>query len=84
MSALLAAWGWFAGTRGGRILMAFGAAIGALGWAWLAGRRAAEQRAAQDALRGDIDNRRIRDAVDRDVARDPDPGERLRRDWSRD
>lgn len=84
MTALLTAWSWFAGTRAGRILLAIGVAVAALGYAFLSGRRQERLQAGNRALARDIENRRTRDAVDRAVARDPDPAERLRRDWSRD
>jgi hypothetical protein len=84
MSALLAAWSWFAGTKAGRILLAVGVAVAALGYAFLSGRQQERLQAGNRALGRDIENRRTRDTVERAVAREPDPAERLRRDWSRD
>lgn len=84
MTALLTAWTRFAGTKAGRILLALGVAVAALGYAFLSGKRQERQQASNRALGRDIENRRTRDAVERAVAREPDPAERLRRDWSRD
>ncbi|NKE43597.1 hypothetical protein HB662_02330 [Roseomonas frigidaquae] len=56
----------------------------ALGTANLAGRRQARREAALDQAQAALNRRDVRDAVDRDVARDPGAAERLRRDWSRD
>lgn len=49
-----------------------------------AGGRNARHKARADALRQDIDRREVRDEVDRAVAREPEPVERLRDRWSRD
>jgi uncharacterized Ntn-hydrolase superfamily protein len=65
-------------------LVAAGAVLAALGAAWWAGRRAGTASARTRALEAEIRTREIRDAVDRDVARLPDPIGQLRERWSRD
>lgn len=69
-------------------LAAYGAAMaagaGLLAGIWLSGRRQGRQEAARDALGRDLENRKVRDAVDRDVQRRPDPAADLLRDWRRD
>lgn len=84
MTALLAAWSWFTGTKAGQIVLALGAAMLVL-WRVLVGVKQAERDKLQaQAQARDLANRDTRNEVDRAVARDPDPAERLRRDWSRD
>ncbi|MFC4170431.1 hypothetical protein, partial [Teichococcus aestuarii] len=56
------------------------AVLGLLG----AGRRQGRAEAETAATRRDIQAREIRDAVERDVAREPDPAQRLRERWTRD
>lgn len=46
-------------------------------------RQEGRDQARRDALGQDLENRRTRDAVDRDVAREPDPADRLRDRWRR-
>jgi hypothetical protein len=65
-------------------LMAAGAAMAAIGAVYLAGARAARHAERSKGLEQAIERREVRDAVERDVARDPGAADRLRRDWSRD
>jgi|GEM_PF-2760627 hypothetical protein len=60
------------------------AAIALVGGLLLAGRREGRQAAERRALGRDLEIRETRDAVDRAVAREPEPVERLRSKWSRD
>ncbi|MGX9965546.1 hypothetical protein ACVFYP_19625 [Roseomonas sp. F4] len=60
------------------------AVLAAIGSAYLAGRRQARRDTALDQAQAALNRREVRDAVDRDVARDPAAAERLRRDWRRD
>jgi hypothetical protein len=60
-----------------------GAALAALGWAYLRGASQAREAARRAALDHDLDNRRTRDVVDRAVAARPDPAADLLRDWRR-
>lgn len=48
------------------------------------GRRQGRQEAERRALGRDLENRRVRDAVEMDLARRPDPAADLLRDWRRD
>ncbi|HEY4250653.1 MAG TPA: hypothetical protein VGM87_05620 [Roseomonas sp.] len=84
MTALAAAWTWFIGSAAGRAVLAVAAALGALWLAYAKGGAARQTQLQADAQRRDLANRDIRDEVDRAVAREPDPADRLRRDWSRD
>jgi Flp pilus assembly protein TadB len=65
-------------------LVAVGAVLAALAAAWWAGRRAGTAGARTRALEAEIRTRETRDAVERDVARVPDPAGQLRERWSRD
>ncbi|MFC4170432.1 hypothetical protein, partial [Teichococcus aestuarii] len=56
------------------------AVLGLLG----AGRRQGRVEAETAATRRDIQARETRDAVERDVAREPDPAQRLHERWTRD
>lgn len=60
------------------------AAVASLGMVLYAGRRQGQAAERHRALEEDVDNAATRNAVDRDVARDPAPGGRLRDRWSRD
>lgn len=59
-------------------------AIGAALWFWLSAKAAGKREAINDALGRNLENVETRHAVDRAVARDPDPAGKLRADWSRD
>jgi hypothetical protein len=65
-------------------LVAAGAAIAAIGAVYLAGGRAARHAARSKELEQALERREVRDAVDRDVARESDAAGRLRDRWSRD
>jgi hypothetical protein len=67
--------GWVAGA---------GAVLGVVGAAWWRGRAAGTASARARAVEADLRSRETRDAVERDVAREPDPAGRLRERWSRD
>lgn len=75
------AWLW---SRLGGAVAAVGAVLAVLGGAWFAGRRSGQGAAQSAAQAAEIETRRTMDAVDRAVAREPDPVGVLRRDWSRD
>ncbi len=60
------------------------AVLAAIAGAYLAGRRQARRDVALDQAQGALNRREVRDAVDRDVARNPAAAERLLRDWRRD
>lgn len=60
------------------------AAVALIGGLLLAGRRQGRIEAERRALGRDLEIRETRDAVDRAVAREPEPVERLRSKWSRD
>ncbi|MBU8545807.1 MULTISPECIES: hypothetical protein [Roseomonadaceae] len=60
------------------------AALAAIAGAYLAGRRQARRDVALDQAQRALNRREVRDAVERDVARDPAAAERLLRDWRRD
>lgn len=79
MTILAAVW---ARLQGWMVALAAGVAI--VAGAYLAGRRAAEDRAKADGMDAALRRREVRDAVDRDVARDAGAADRLRRGWSRD
>ncbi|WP_439598010.1 hypothetical protein [Falsiroseomonas sp.] len=65
--------------------MAMAAALlAAIASVYLAGRRQAGRDVALNQAQVALSRREVRDAVDRDVARDPGAAERLRRDWSWD
>lgn len=64
--------------------VAAAALLAAIGAVYLAGRRGANAEAEARALRRDLRQRDVRDAVDRDVARERSPAERLRERWARD
>ena len=63
----------------GQALMVLGAAIAAFVWARQSGKDAARAEAHAETLK----NVETRNAVERDVAREPDPVDRLRK-WTRD
>jgi Flp pilus assembly protein TadB len=65
-------------------LVAAGAAIAAIGAVYLAGARSARHAARSKELEQALERREVRDAADRDVAREPDAAGRLQRDWRRD
>jgi predicted anti-sigma-YlaC factor YlaD len=64
----------------GQALMVLGAAIAAFVWARQSGKNAARSEANAETLK----NVETRNAVERDVAREPDPVDRLRGRWTRD
>lgn len=64
-----------------------GAALAGLALLWTARegwRRAGRAEAERRALGQDLANRKVRDAVEMDLARRPDPAADLLRDWRRD
>ena len=75
MTALLAPiWGYLAAAVGGLLTIA---------GIYVKGRADAANKARTEAMAADIKARDTRDAIDRAVARLPDPSAELRRDWSR-
>jgi hypothetical protein len=80
MSALL----WLVGTRAGQGVAAVVAALAALGAALLAARGIGRRDAERRTLGADLEARDVRDAIDRGIAREPDPSGRLLDKWSRD
>lgn len=74
--------GLWARLQGWMVALAAGAAVVVV--AYLAGRRAAQDGAKADGMDAALRRREVRDAVDRDVSRDPGAAERLRGGWSRD
>ena len=70
-------------TRIWAALAAVGAFLALLGGAWLKGRSAGTQAARVRQMEQAAEQRNTRDEIDRAVAREPDPAEQLRRDWSR-
>jgi hypothetical protein len=67
--------GWVAGA---------GAVLGVVGAAWWRGRAAGTASARTRAVEAELRSRETRDAVERVVARKPDPVAELRERWSRD
>lgn len=65
-------------------LASIGAAIAAVWAIYARGKAAERQRAQAEAMREALRRREVRDAVENDVAREPDAAERLRQRWSRD
>ncbi len=59
-----------------------GAAV--VGSVFLMAKRIGAQAAVQDQARKTLETVETRNAVERDVAREPDPAGRLRQRWSRD
>ncbi len=74
--------GLWARLQGWMVALAAGVAI--VAGAYLAGQRAAKDGAKADGMDAALRRREVRDAVDRDVSRDPGAADRLRRGWSRD
>lgn len=70
-------------TRLWAALAVIGGALALLGGAWLKGRSAGTQAARVRQIQEAAKQRHTRDEIDRSVAREPDPAEQLRRDWSR-
>lgn len=68
----------------GSYVAAAGAFLAAILGVWWAGKRSGESAAQAAAEKADNESRRTRDAVERVVARESDPVERVRRDWARD
>lgn len=64
-------------------LATIGGVLALLGGAWLKGRSAGTQAARVRQMQEAAKQRETRDEIDRSVAREPDPAEQLRRDWSR-
>jgi hypothetical protein len=65
-------------------ILAIAAGIAAIGAVYLAGGRSARHAARSRELEQALQRREVRDAVDRDVARESDAAGRLRDQWSRD
>jgi hypothetical protein len=80
MSALL----WLATSRAGQWLAAGVAAMAAIGAALFTARRGGMRDQAAREMAQRVEARNVRDAMDRDVARQPDPAGRLLDRWSRD
>jgi hypothetical protein len=80
MLAMVATW---LGTKLGRYLAICGAVLSAVFFAWAKGRSDGAAKAEANAHKAGVKAAEQRANAENRADRDPDPVERLRRDWSR-